>query len=276
MCAISRPHVPVNMGSPRFQSAEVNGLRITRAWFPPKLLLSPHHHDRACFAVVLEGSLNCTIANRTYDCASDTVWVEPAGERHQNRFDEAGASVVVLQPDSEREELLRPCAALLNEVSSFQHAGIIGLARTLVREMQLSDNLTPLALEASGLEMLVMGSRARKDHRKSSQPPGWLLRVEEIVHDRFRDPLRVSQIAREVGVHPVHLGRVFRQHKHVPIASYVRGLRLEWAAGQLQTTDDSLSAIALRSGFSDQSHFTRAFKQHTGHPPGRFRVLTKN
>ena len=53
-------------------------------------------------------------------------------------------------------------------------------------------------------------------------------------------------------------------------------LRLEWAAGQLQTTEDSLSAIAFKSGFSDQSHFTRAFKQHTGHPPGRFRVLTKN
>jgi AraC family transcriptional regulator len=215
------------------------------------------------------------MTNRTYDCVSDTVWVEPAGERHQNRFDEVGASVVVLQPDSEREELLRPCAALLNEASSFQHAGITGLARTLVREMQLSDTLTPLALEATGLEMLVMGSRARKDHRRSCQPPGWLLRVEEIVRDRFREPLRVSQIAREVGVHPVHLGRVFRQHKHVPIASYVRGLRLEWAAGQLQTTEDSLSAIALKSGFSDQSHFTRVFRQALGIPPARFRRLAR-
>ena len=262
------------MGSPRFQSSEVDGLRITRAWFPPGLSLVPHHHDRTCFAVILDGSMDCMLTGRTYECATDSVWIEPAGERHGNRFYDAGAHVIVVQPDSSREELFRPCAKVLAEPRSFEHAGIASIARGLVREMLHPDDLQPLALEASALEMLVSATRTAGSQSRASERPTWLRRVEEIIHDRFRERLEVRYLAAEVGVHPAHLGRVFRVHKRIPIATYIRNLRLEWAADQLRTTDSSLSHIALRAGFADQSHFTRSFKRHTGHPPGHFRSIS--
>jgi len=40
---------------------------------------------------------------------------------------------------------------------------------------------------------------------------------------------------------------------------------------RLETGDEGISAIALRAGFADQSHFTRTFKRHTGLTPQAYR-----
>jgi AraC-like DNA-binding protein len=39
----------------------------------------------------------------------------------------------------------------------------------------------------------------------------------------------------------------------------------------LARTNTPLLDIALTCGFSDQSHFNRVFKKHTGVPPGQYR-----
>jgi AraC-like DNA-binding protein len=46
---------------------------------------------------------------------------------------------------------------------------------------------------------------------------------------------------------------------------------LEWATTRLGETDEPIAQIALDAGFADQSHLTRAFKQHTGLTPAEYR-----
>jgi AraC family transcriptional regulator len=55
------------------------------------------------------------------------------------------------------------------------------------------------------------------------------------------------------------------------LGSYVRRLRLDWAAVQLARSEIGLAAVALGAGFADQSHFTRAFKCYTGLTPNGYR-----
>ena len=54
-------------------------------------------------------------------------------------------------------------------------------------------------------------------------------------------------------------------------SQYVLALRLQEARRLLTTTDLPLSAIALNTGFFDQSHFTKRFQKMTGMTPTRFR-----
>jgi AraC family transcriptional regulator len=75
-------------------------------------------------------------------------------------------------------------------------------------------------------------------------------------------------------VHPAHLSRAFRTYFKVSVGSYVRRLRLDWAREELARSTTSLATVALAAGFADQSHFTRAFKRHTGLTPQRFRRST--
>lgn len=265
------PSVPVSMGSPRFRTVEAGPFLVTEAWFPGDLFLEPHTHDRTCVAVILDGAFDIAFGSRRDACRPESILTEPAGEKHSNRFAAAGGRVVVVQPDP-TAEVLRPCRSLLETVTLRSHAGIASLARRMAGEIRSPDTATPLALEAGALDMLASATRLRvveERHRR----PGWLARVYEAIHDRFLERLTVTALAAEAGVHPVHLGRVFRRHHAMSVGAYVRRLRLDWAADRLARSNDGLAAIALAAGFSDQPHFTRAFKADVGLTPDAYRRL---
>jgi AraC family transcriptional regulator len=94
-----------------------------------------------------------------------------------------------------------------------------------------------------------------------------------MLQDQFAENLSLQEIACAVGVHPAHLARSFRQHFHCTVGDYLRNLRIEQSRHVLATSDTPLSEIALDMGYSDQSHFTTAFKRHTGISPGQYRKL---
>jgi AraC family transcriptional regulator len=259
------------MGSPRFRTVEIEGLGITEARFPPGAYLPPHVHDRAIFCVMLEGSFDVVFRSKTLACPPAAIHTEPLAERHANRIEGAGAHVLVLQPDPRREQLLRPWAPLLDRISHLRHAGIAALAARLCEELRASDSAAPLAAESLALEMLARATRADAERGHALNPPAWLLRAQEIVHAKVLEPLGVAALAAEVGVHPSHLARSFRRHFRTTVGDYHRQLRLRWAAERLADSDASIAEIALRAGFADQSHFTRAFRRFAGEPPGRFR-----
>ena len=96
-----------------------------------------------------------------------------------------------------------------------------------------------------------------------------------MLHDRTPDHPSLSELAALVGRHPTHVSRAFRREYGVTVAEYARSLRLEWARAQIALGDTPLARIAVEAGFSDQSHFTRAFRSHTGVTPGRYRELVR-
>nr|WP_314896733.1 AraC family transcriptional regulator [uncultured Flavobacterium sp.] len=52
---------------------------------------------------------------------------------------------------------------------------------------------------------------------------------------------------------------------------YIRKLRIEKAIQLMQSSQYSLSEIAYLTGFSDQSHFNRIFKKHSGKTPTAYK-----
>ena len=263
------PDVPVTMGSPSFRSLALDGFSVVEAWFPASDILAEHSHDRACVAVMLDGSFDLHLTGKAFNCPPSTIFTEPAGETHSNFIGPAGAHVVVVQPDPERAELLRPFAGFLDQATCRKHAGMADRALRLVRELDAADDLSTLAAEGVVLEMLA--TLARVHAGGTRQAPPWLLLAQEILHARFGEPIRTADVAEVVGVHPAHLTRVFRRHFNLSMGSYVRGLRLDWAARELAHSEVSISAVALAAGFADQSHFTRFFRRHTGLTPYAYR-----
>lgn len=263
--------VPVTLGSPRFRATDVGAFRVTEAWFPPGLELPPHVHERPILGVMLDGSFDDAFVRRTYACPAGTVFTEPGGERHANQVDRAGARVLVVQPDPDDVEAWRPCAELFDELYNFRHARIAGLAGRLATELDVDDDTAPLLREGLVLEMLGLATRLAPLDR--GDPPGWLRPAVEFIHDRFRDGIRVDDIAAVAGVHPVHFARVFRQRYGETVGVFVRRLRVEWAQRRIAETDDPLATIAQQAGYADQSHLTRAFRRHFGITPGRYRDL---
>ena len=265
--------VPVTLGSPRFHIVEVGAFRVTDAWFPPGLRLEPHVHERAILGVMLEGGFDDVFPSRTFDCHAGTVFTEPRGDRHANRIFRTGARVVVIQPDPERADAVGPAAGVFERAQCFGNGRIALAARALRRELRATDDAALLTRQGLIYEVIAAARRVADRESRPEAPPPWLRRAREVVHDRFRDPLRIEDVAREVDRHPAHVARVFRRHHDMTIGRWVRMLRLDWAAGELAGSEKSLAVIALEAGYADQSHFTRSFRGHTGFTPAEYRRM---
>ena len=264
-------HVPVSMCSPRFLTVETGGFVVSECWFPPGSVIPRHTHERAVLGVMLEGGFEVGFSRRTLNPGAGDLFTEPGEEAHSNRIGKGGAHVVAIQPDPTDRELSSTCRSLLDGMQSLRHHGVAHSARRLARELKAPDEMADLAIESLALDMLVGAVRFQGGRGE----PGWLSRVDQMILDGFRDRLSIIDIAAEAGVHRGHLARVYKQHRGVPIGTHVRHLRLEWAAQQLAGSTASISSVAIRAGFADQSHLTRAFKRRFGVPPGEYRARTQ-
>lgn len=266
--------VPVTMGSPRFLTVELDGMRITDAEFAAGDVLPPHVHDRTVVAVMLQGSFDLAIRPRSLACTPGTVLVEPGGERHANRIGRAGARVLVIEPTPfyERQHL-EACRRFLNAPVACSHQSAAGIAGRLRRELYQRDGIGALMLEELAVELIAVAAQGSPPREPRPVPP-WLQRARDLVHETPLTPLRVCDVAAEVGVHPVYLTKAFRERWGTSLGSYQRRRRLEWAASRL-AAGEPVAEVAHRAGFADQAHFTRAFKRFSGQTPGRFRVAAK-
>ena len=114
-------------------------------------------------------------------------------------------------------------------------------------------------------------STERRGQDRVDDVPFWLGRARDLLHERCGSTVRMSVIAGDVGIHPVHLSRSFRRHFGVTMRAYLRDLRVRRACDELRRTEHSLSRIAIATGFADHAHFTRTFKGVHGLTPRDYR-----
>lgn len=96
-------------------------------------------------------------------------------------------------------------------------------------------------------------------------------RAVAYIHQNYARPLTRWEIAEAIGVSENYLSRVFSQDLGVAPWEYVNRFRISKAKELLNSTDDSVKAIACRVGFKDPKYFTRLFRKLTGVAPNDFR-----
>ena len=267
----NRDGVPIHMGSPRFQTVEVPGFTISDVWFPGGAVLPSHTHARPVVAVCLEGRIESRLGVRVLDGDHGALWTEPAEDAHSNVTSDRGARVLAIQPDPADEELLRPVQSLLEAPRRVRDVRVGAVAARLRHFLRESDAWGALNAQAGALELLAEAGRAFDRATRAGTPPSWLERVLDLLHSRFRERITLDELAREAGVHPMHLTRVFRRFHGRSIGEAQREMRLDWAERLIRASDEPIGRIAIRAGFSDQSHFTRVFRASRGVTPGALR-----
>ena len=99
-----------------------------------------------------------------------------------------------------------------------------------------------------------------------------LHRVQRYVWRHLDADLSLDDLADEVGIGKYHFSRRFKKRTGQSPYQFVIYERVRAARQQIRDTTKPLAQIALNTGFSSQSHFTRTFKQHVGVTPGQYRA----
>lgn len=91
------------------------------------------------------------------------------------------------------------------------------------------------------------------------------------VDAHFDEPLSLAQMASHFGLSTEHFARVFKAEVGETFHARLTGTRLEAATERLCTTDDTVTRIALESGFPNVASFNQAFKARYDTTPKRYR-----
>lgn len=94
----------------------------------------------------------------------------------------------------------------------------------------------------------------------------------DYIRAHLGEPLMVGEIARLAGFSERQLQRNFHKVFGQTIQQYIIANRVHAAIQELTGSGASISEIALKFGFNDQSAFSNCFKRFTGQSPHAYRV----
>jgi AraC-like DNA-binding protein len=102
----------------------------------------------------------------------------------------------------------------------------------------------------------------KREHQKVS-------RAKEFLIENHRRAITLEELAKIVEFSPHHLLRTFRNTVGLTPHDFLTQIRVERAKRSLRL-GNTISDVAADTGFVDQAHFTRRFKEIVGVTPGQY------
>ncbi|MCQ8181453.1 helix-turn-helix domain-containing protein [Methylomonas sp. SURF-1] len=238
----------------------------------------------AYFAVVLlSGRYRLQQDGREAELQAGDIALYDATRPHRIDCPEPFAKLLVSIP----RQLLKQRLPGVEHCSALRIPGGDGLGavtadflRSTARQADCIDTarFAPLAGQAMDLLALTLNTLRPGRFELADQRTLALNRSKRLIESRLADPeLDSATIARAAHLSPRYLNALFNG-ENTSLMRYVWLRRLQHCAEELraeQHAGRSLTEIALRWGFNDMSHFSRAFKRHYGCTPSDYRHMPR-
>lgn len=226
-----------------------------------------HTHVDAHFQFILNGRFRSDALND--QCGAGTLIYNPAGVTHRDHFVSAGGSFTTVSISASYVDQLSDSWRMADHPLVFQDSGEAWIATRLWYELAFADSTTPAVIDGLAVELI---ARTASSDPLPGHAPAWFARALDVIEDRFHESLRVSDVASAVGVHPFHLTRTFRRYMRCSTGEYLRACRVRRACELLRNTSESLSGVAFKAGFPDQSELTKLLRRFTSFTPAKYRA----
>lgn len=99
---------------------------------------------------------------------------------------------------------------------------------------------------------------------------GKLTAAIHYVERHFSEPLAMTDLAAKADLSPAQFNRLFKELLKMTPSEYLLSLRIHEAQRLLTQSTTNIVEVAMKTGFYDQSHFTKKFRAATGLTPREF------
>jgi AraC family transcriptional regulator len=235
-----------------------DGIHVAEVHHRPAEALDAHVHDTTNLCVLLDGGATERRGSEIQIPTAMTVIGRRADTPHANHSHALGARWLVVDLDPQ-DRCVRSATAIETGASH-------ELALALVSAFRSSRAERRRRVHAA------VGHILESMQAPPPPIPRWLELAREILVDRLACPPTIEQLARVVGVHPVHLAQMFQRRFGITPKRFVRAHQVFLAIDAVGR-GSSLAEAAHAAGFADQSHMTRVVHRERGAPPGALRGL---
>jgi AraC family transcriptional regulator len=249
-------------------------ITLTRVHYAPGALLPKHAHDKACFALIQAGGYTESFGARRFLLRAGTVLFRPAHEEHVDEFVDAETSCLLVEVNGDWLNRVAEYGPIKNEPLVSRGPRMALLAADICVQAECNDTAATLAIE--GLSYALGAELLRQSTPKDfNYPPRWLRQVHQRLSEDPCNKFELGEIAAQVDIHPHHVSRQFRRFYGENLWEFVRRRRIEVGANRIVQKYGTLGEIAESVGFTDQSQFTRAFREIMGMTPSTFRSVKR-
>lgn len=228
-----------------------------------------HMHENMEIVIVNKGTLNMTVGGREYAIPSRHGVFVPPFEAHSFRSYEDNECHVIMFSKS----LVSYFYELLGSYEPTRHIFAVSDA-----SYSLSDEILPeVNNTASYMEsQAILAPLCREIYlkcgfEKRKMPfDDSLTAAMEYMETHFAEELRLSDVARAVGIHPSTLSKAFSGKTGVRFNFYLQYVRCYHAAELMKSGGVNITEAAYASGFGSIRSFNRAFKGVYGVTPSEY------
>ena len=230
-----------------------------------------HYHENAYFTFILQGNVIEENKKEIYNCSPGDLLFHNWQEPHYNIKPEGFTRGFHIEIEKNWFDHLDFNASDLQGSISISNPDLKFLLYKIFRETKTDDSSTLLSVQTLLLEIL--SKMIRDNHSQNLKKPIWVSQIDMILNDQFSDQLSLDYLSKTLDIHPVHLSRYFSKYFNSGLGEYIRKLKIQKSLQMISQKKSDLTTIALDCGFSDQSHFTRCFKEINGITPSQYRKI---
>jgi AraC family transcriptional regulator len=230
-----------------------------------------HNHENAYFTFILHGNVIEGNKKEIYNCSAGSLLFHNWQEPHFNIKPEGFTRGFHIELKNDWFKNFSLNNSNLQGSINISDPDAKFLFYKIFKESKTRDDVTALAIQSRLLEVLDTMFRNTEDIQNNK--PLWVGKIKEILHDDFLKSHTLDDLAITLSIHPVHISRCFPKYFHCGLAEYIRKLRVEKSLALLSFKSLALTEVAFECGFSDQSHFSRCFKDIMGVTPLTYKKL---
>lgn len=253
-----------------------------------------HWHTAVEMIIPLVNTYTIEIGQERYELHPGDIFMIPSGELHHLIAPESGKRLIYLF-DFELLSRIRGFSFL----SSYMSQPILitkDTCRPIYNEEALlisqmlndylsSDSLREITIYSKLMTFFVNYARYRiaQEQADGDNAASTDLRQQDLIDkfnvvfdyldEHFMEDISLEDVANIAGFSKFYFSRLFKQYQNCNFYDYLCYKRIKSAETLLLKPDNSITEIALQSGFSSLSTFNRTFKKVKGCTPSEYRSL---